>query len=219
MDRISTSESDSAYAYLHDAIVRGEILPRQRLIELDLAEQLSVGRAAIRTALDRLVHDGLAVHVPHRGAHVRHIPVEEAVEMMETRAVLEGLAARSAAQLATAGDIDELNTILKHMQDRLAENDLTGYSEYNAILHDRIVQLSGNRTVMRLLKKLQASHVRYQYRMVLLPGRAEQSYLEHQAVVDAIAAHEPQLAEEAMKRHLTCSVAELQRRMQLHEVE
>ncbi len=213
MKRESTPESDIAYRYLHRAIVRGEILPKQRLIELELAEQLSVGRAAIRTALVRLVQDGLVVHVPHRGAHVRYISVEEAIEMIETRAVLEGLAARQAAQRISEEDVATLNSILEQMKDRLFAGDLVGYSDGNADLHDLVVRLSGNGTLMRTLERLQANHVRFQYRMVLMPNRAQQSLREHQAVIDAIIAKDPQRAEGAMRRHLNKSAEQLRQRL------
>lgn len=199
------SESDRAYAHLHQEIVQGDLQPKQRLVELELAEQLGVGRAAIRTALDRLAHDGLVVHIPHRGAHVRHISREEAAEMLEARAVLEGLAAQHAAQHADADDVVALQTVIDQMQAMLDAGDLLGYSACNATLHDTIVQLAKHATIARLLDQLQANHVRYEYRMVLLPGRAEESLREHRAVVDAIAARDPARAESAMRQHLNVS--------------
>lgn len=73
-------------------------------------------RRAIRTALDRLARDGLVEREPNRGAHVRLISLEEAVEMFEARAVLEGLALRYAARHATEQEIAELQTMLERME-------------------------------------------------------------------------------------------------------
>jgi DNA-binding GntR family transcriptional regulator len=117
------TETDKAYVELHAAIVRGELSPNQRLIELDLAKQLGVGRAAVRTAIDRLGQDGLVERHPNRGAHVRRISLEEAVEMYEARAVLEGLGARYAAKNATEKEISELRTLIKQMEQSLANGD------------------------------------------------------------------------------------------------
>ena len=211
------TESDQAYHALHDRIVRGDLQPKQRLVELELAEQLGVGRAAIRTALDRLAHDGLVVHVRNRGAHVRHIAREEAAEMMEARAVLEGLAAHYAALNANADDIASLRNVTAEMQAWLDAGNLIAYSECNAALHDRVVRLANHATVTRLLEQLQANHVRYEYRMVLLPGRAEDSLKEHRAVVDAIAAHDPALAESAMREHLNYSAKMLRQQASIDQ--
>lgn len=203
------SEVDTSYSQLHEAIVRGELLPNQRLIELDLAKQFGVGRAAIRTALDRLTQDGLVAHEPNRGAHVRLILLEEAVEMFETRAVLEGLALRYVANNASAADILELQLITAQMEQSFAAGDLLAVSEGNARLHARLLQIANHQTVTRLLERLQANHVHFQYRMILMPGRAASSLQEHRVIIDAIAAHNAEAAEAAMRQHLSHSAEAL----------
>ena len=75
---------------LRDAIVTGRFQPSERLVEVDVARELGVGRSAVRTALARLEHEGLVEHERHRGARVRLVGAREAVEILETRAVLEG---------------------------------------------------------------------------------------------------------------------------------
>ncbi|MEZ4684096.1 MAG: GntR family transcriptional regulator [Caldilineaceae bacterium] len=203
------TEADKVYAELHQAIVRGELLPTQRLVELDLAKQLGVGRAAIRTALDRVVHDGLVEHEPNRGAHVRLVTVEEAVEMFEARAVLEGLALRYTALNATDGEISELQAMIAQMEACFAAGDLLSISNINAQLHAAMLRIANHQTVNRLLERLQAYHVRFQYRMILVPGRATYSLQEHRVIVEAVAAHDPDAAEIAMRRHLSHSAAAL----------
>ena len=85
------------YEELRKAIVSGELLPGERLLEEDLSARLGFGRAAVRMALVRLEHDGLVQRERHRGARVRRVSESEAVEILEARAALEGLAARHAA--------------------------------------------------------------------------------------------------------------------------
>ncbi|MFN8442616.1 MAG: GntR family transcriptional regulator [Caldilineaceae bacterium] len=200
------SEANQSYEYLHHAIVRGDLLPNQRLVELELAKQLGVGRAAIRTALDRLAHDGLVAHEPNRGAHVRLVSLEEAIEMMEARAVLEGLAMRKATLNATAQEIADLQAMLVQMETCLAAGDLLTISEINAQLHAALLRIAKHQTVTRLLEQLQASHVRFQYRMILVPGRATHSLQEHRAIIEAILARDADAAEAAMRLHLSHSV-------------
>jgi len=188
---------------LREAIVTGRFQPSERLVETDVARELGVGRSAVRTALARLEHEGLVEHERHRGARVRLVGAQEAVEILETRAVLEGLAARHAALNATPGDVEDLRRLLEGMRRRLDAGDLLGASDQNAVLHGRILDISRHGTAARLIATLKSQLVRFQYRTILLPGRSERSFGEHRAIVDAIAACDPAGAEQAMLRHLS----------------
>jgi DNA-binding GntR family transcriptional regulator len=203
------TEADEGYERLYQAILRGELQPNERLIEMDLAQLYSVGRAAIRTALARLEQDGLVEREPNRGARVRAISEEEAVETIEARAVLEGLAARYAARNVTDADIAHLRAIIGEMEARLAEGDLLGISEGNTRLHSRLLQIANNQTVARLIERLHAQHVRSQFRIILVPGRPPRSVAEHRAIVEAVASRDPDAAEAAMRSHLANTVETL----------
>ena len=191
----------------------GRFQPSERLVEADVARELGVGRSAVRTALARLEHEGLVEHERHRGARVRLVGAREAVEILETRAVLEGLAARHAAVNATPEDVEDLSAILEDMRRRLDAGDLLGASDQNAVLHGRILEISGHATAARLIATLKSQMVRFQYRTILLPGRSERSFGEHRALIDAIAAGDPDAAERAMRTHLS-HVAEALRGVQ-----
>jgi DNA-binding GntR family transcriptional regulator len=188
---------------LREAIVTGRFQPSERLVETDLTEVLGVGRSAVRTALARLEHEGLVVHERHRGARVRLVDAHEAVEILEARAVLEGLAARQAAARATPDEVAELRTILAEMRRRLDAGDLLGASDENAVLHRRVLEISGHATAERLIATLKSQLVRFQYRTIMLPGRSEHSFAEHSAIVDAIDDGDPDAAEGAMRTHLS----------------
>jgi DNA-binding GntR family transcriptional regulator len=203
------TEADEGYERLYQAIIRGEFQPNERLIEMDLAERYNVGRAAIRTTLARLEQDGLVEREPNRGARVRAISEEEAVETLEARAVLEGLAARYAARNVTDDEIADLRAIVGEMEARLAEGDLLGISEGNTRLHSRMLQIANNKTVARLIERLHAQHIRSQFRLILVPGRPPRSVAEHRAIVEAVASREPDAAEAAMRSHLANTVETL----------
>jgi DNA-binding GntR family transcriptional regulator len=198
-----------AYEYLRSAIVSGELLPGERLLEEELSARLSVGRAAVRTAFIRLEHDGLVVREPNRGATVRRVSEREAVEILQARAALEGLAARHAAINADDDAIEELRAILAEMLRKREDSDFMGVSNANARLHGRILELSNHATARRLSRTLTSQLVRFQYRTVLLPGRAQRSYAEHTEIVEAIAAHNAEAAEAAMRSHLSRVAAAL----------
>jgi DNA-binding GntR family transcriptional regulator len=188
---------------LREAIVTGRFQPSERLIEADVARELGVGRSAVRTALARLEHEGLVEHERHRGARVRLVSAQEAVEILETRAVLEGLAARHAARNASPRDVEQLGRILEGMRRRVDAGDLLGASDQNAVLHERVLEISCHGTVARLIATLKSQLVRFQYRTILLPGRSEHSFGEHAAIVQAIAAGDSVAAEHAMRTHLS----------------
>ena len=190
------------YEDLRAAIVNGELLPGERLVEEDLSARLGLGRAAVRMALVRLEHDGLVERERHRGARVRRVAEAEAVEILEARAALEGLAARHAAQDADDAAVNALREIIEDMRRLRDAGDLIALSNANARLHAAILDALGHETAKRLSRTLSSQIVRYQYRTVLLPGRPDRSFAEHSELVEAIAASDPDAAERAMQRHL-----------------
>jgi DNA-binding GntR family transcriptional regulator len=194
---------------LRQELVAGDLLPQQRLVEADLCSRLHASRGTVRTVLQRLEHEGLVAREPYRGAHVRAIDAREAVEITEARAVLEALAARHAALLATDDDLAALRAIHAEMRPSLRKGDLLAYSDANRRLHARIIEASRHATAQRLLNELKAQLVRFQYRTILVPGRPQQSLAEHAALVDAIVRRDPDRAGAAMTAHLNNVVATL----------
>lgn len=190
------------YEHLRAAIVSGGLQPNERLVEADLVSSLGVRRTALRAALVQLVHEGLVEHERNRGAKVRLVGESEAVEILETRAALEGLIARKAAENATADDVAKLQEILESMRAYRDDGDLVAASDANTGLHAAIVRIAGHRTAARLVSTLNSQIVRFQYRTILQPGRPERSLAEHGAIVEAIAAGDGDAAEAAMRAHL-----------------
>ena len=204
VDKIVDNQADSRPEdRLREAIVTGRFQPSERLVENDLTQVLGVGRSAVRTALARLEHEGLVEHERHRGARVRLVEAHEAVEILEARAELEGLAARHAALRATPDDVERLRAILDEMRRRLDARDLLGASDENAVLHSTLLEISAHGTAVRLIATLKYQLVRFQYRTIMLPGRSERSFGEHKAIVDAVAAGNPDAAQAAMRTHLS----------------
>jgi DNA-binding GntR family transcriptional regulator len=198
----SAVSAEDAYERLRAMIYAGELMPNERLVEVDLAERLQVSRAVVRTVLVRLGQDGIVVRTPNRGAHVRMVTEAEAIEIVQARAVLEALTAGLAARHATARDIAGIRRILARMGRRLDENDLLGYSEGNANLHAAIIGAARHETAARLITGLRAQLVRFQFRTILVPGRPAESFAEHTAIVEAVAARDRAAAEAAMRTHL-----------------
>jgi DNA-binding GntR family transcriptional regulator len=187
---------------LRRAIVAGELAPNERLVELDLARELATNRAVVRGALAQLEQQRLIVREPNRGVRVRTYTAEEAAEILETRAALEGLVARRAARRIDAGGVRVLREIIDAMKACRNAGDLLAYSQLNTTFHRTILEIGHHETAAMLLAVLQSQAVRYQFRTVLQPGRIAQSLAEHEAVVDALAAHDEAASERAIRAHI-----------------
>ena len=194
--------SNSSYDALRAAIVRGDIAPNARLVEADVSTTFDMSRGAVRTALIRLEEEGLVIREPHRGARVRQVSDDEAVEILQARAVLEGLAVRQTAERIDKAGSERLQDFLSRQRGLLGQGDLLGASDTNADLHAALLELSGHGTAQRLIRALNSQTVRYQYRTILIPGRSAASVAEHAAIVEAVTAGNPDEAEAAMRRHL-----------------
>ena len=196
------SAGKDPYHLLREAIVSGQFHPNERLVEATVATAIGAGRTAVRAALVRLDQEGLVTLEPNRGARVRLISDREALEIEEVRATLEALLARRAATAATAIDLSDLRNLIVLMRERVAEGDAIGYSELNPLFHQRIWAAADHLTASRLVGSLKSQSIRLQYQTILRPGRTERSLREHEAIFDALKAHDPDAAEEAMRAHL-----------------
>lgn len=200
---------------LREAILSGTYAPRQRLIEADLAEEYGASRFTLRNALIQLAADGLVELQPNRGARVREITAEEAIEITEIRQVVESLVAARAAEAASDEQIIALRTLGREMRTCVDEGDLVRYSELNAALHTALRNIAGHTTANRMLEQLHGQMVRHQFRLSLIPGRPSTSLPEHLAIIEAVAARDPEAAHAAMTAH-TQSVIEVLRGIGSH---
>src|SRR5690348_4099336 len=125
----------AGYLRLRGEIVSGRLAPDQRLVEAELGETLRIGRDAVRMALVRLEQEGLVERERYRGARVRRVGLDEAVELLEARAALEGLAARRAAARITPAGERRLREILSDTRRALDAGDLLAASDRNPLLH------------------------------------------------------------------------------------
>jgi DNA-binding GntR family transcriptional regulator len=196
-----TSEPDVAEA-LREAILRGDYVAGQRLVETDLCERFGATRFTIRTALQTLAAQGLVEVLRNRGARVRTVTIEEAIEITEVRRALEGLCAARAASRASREDKARLTRIVADMKAAWKGGELLRYSELNGELHAAIRSIADHQTAARIIEQLRGQIVRHQFRLALVPGRPAVSLPQHEAIVTAIAAGDPQAAERAMHEHI-----------------
>ncbi len=200
--RAAADASDDVYHRLREGITSGEFQPNERLVEASLTRLYGAGRTAIRAALVRLDQEGLVTRELNRGARVRLVSAREALEIEEARSALERLLCRHAATKASEEQVRRLKEMIDEMRRCLAAGDAVGYSELNPAFHQLIWTCADHATASRLVLNLKSQSIRFQYHTMLRPGRPQRSLSEHEAIYAAIAAHDPDAAENAMREHL-----------------
>ncbi|MDQ3476711.1 MAG: GntR family transcriptional regulator [Actinomycetota bacterium] len=208
MTRDSTDDGAprSLATLMRNAILQGQFSPGQRLIEADLTTQFNATRGAVREALVQLDGEGIVERERNRGARVRPISLEEAVEITEARAVLEGLCAAKAAAGMTPEERQSLREIGARMRVAVEGGDVVTYSSVAQELHTRVREVARQATVAGLLERLRYQSVRYHFSVAGLPGRPGVGLQEHLDVIEAISGGSPEEAETAMRNHLQCVI-------------
>lgn len=208
-DTPSRPVSASTTERLRAAVLAGEFKPGERLYEERLSERLGVSRTPVRTALQALASDGLLDHAPHRGYSVRAFDTAETLQAYEIRAVLEGLAARRAAQLGL--DVDAQRTIEEALRegDRLLArgwlepDDRITYGAINFRIH-HAVYLAGQSRMLGDMLRLSQQVAPSSYRNVIAFEYQDvrRRHDDHHRIFEAILCREAGRAELLMRDHV-----------------
>lgn len=211
------SLSESLFARLSEAIVQGEFPAGSKLSEPRLAARYGVSRGPLREAIRQLEERKLVTRSPRQGVRVIVPSRTFAIELFRIREVLEGLAAREAAQRAKPADIAALRAVLKMQRRTLADPDdsLRWQAAANTDYHVLIARIAQNETLFGLLcNEFYTLFRLYRRQHRVVPGRARQALAEHERVVDAIAEGDGELAELLMRRHIASARMALERSLQ-----
>jgi DNA-binding GntR family transcriptional regulator len=195
---------------VRDGIMQGRFAPGQRLPEADLVSLYAASRGAVRAALAQLENEGIVERERNRGARVRPISLEEAVEITEARAVVEGLCAAKAAVRATQADRVRLRELGVELAATVENTDVIAYSRVNELVHRAVRDIAGHQIAGQMLDRLRTQSVRYHYTIALLPGRPSIGLKEHLQVIESVCAGDPDLAEQTMRAHLMSVVEALE---------
>lgn len=196
---------------LRKRIKTGRFAPGQRLIEAELTSMLDVSRGPLREAMARLAGDGLVLIEPNRGATVRALARDEVSSIAAIREVLEGLAARLAADHIDApGQRATFRKAWTEMSAGPARTNAGDYVDANERFHSTIVRISGNAPLAQLLEQLRTPLFRFQFRSRITAVNLERGHEDHTAIAEAILDGDPDAAERAMRRHLRNSAKLIQ---------
>ncbi len=185
---------------LRDAIVAGELPANSRLAEPDLAKRLGVSRTPLREAIRQLATEGFVSTIPRGGSFVSPVTPQDAEELYAVRAVIEGLAARQAAQNPDPGKREILEEILEELAKR--KGDLRRYHEMSGRFHDAIVALSGNRRLQAIHQGVVLHVSRMRALSLARRGRPAVSLRDHRRIVTAIVRGRAAEAERLMRAHI-----------------
>jgi DNA-binding GntR family transcriptional regulator len=184
-------------------IVNGAFEPEERLLEPLLTEELGVSRTPVREALRRLEQEGLVWRNPRDlGRYVRGLSPDEIREVLGVRAVLEGYAARLAAERATASELDVLASAHERAEQAVELGDIEQLVELNTQFHDGIVAASHAPQCAALIEALRDRILQYRLAFLLSDHLRRDSFREHRAILAALRKRDGDRAEVLLRRHV-----------------
>ena len=200
---VELTSSPSLVDQFRRDIVGGVYNPRERLVEVELAERYGVTRSAMRAALLELTAEGLVEREPNRGARIRALTVAEGIEIAEVRRELESLCARLAAERATDDERARLREIIDDMHTAFADLDMHRYLAANSTLHMTILEMARHQVARRILTQLGNLNFNRHFPMAFTAPVPSASMAEHERVAEAIIRGDADAAETAMYDHLS----------------
>jgi DNA-binding GntR family transcriptional regulator len=201
---------EHAYRAIKAGILAQRWLPGQPLTEQQLAEELAISRTPVREALQALAREGFVSIFPNRGTFVAAPSLADIRELYELREALEGQVARLAAERATAADHSEVEAVVARAADQMDAPDQL--VETGSQFHRLLARIAGNRRIQEILVNLEQSTARAR---LMRYGAAEgprDVWAEHRAIMEAVARHDPDVAERLMRSHIRLAYEFLVRR-------
>jgi len=187
---------------IRNAIMNGSLQPRERLMEIQLAEELGVSRTPIREALRKLELEGFIVMVPRKGAYVADLTFKDIADVFEIRAALEGLAAGLAAERITEEELESMERLLVGKQEAITSGDIDRLVEVDTSFHELLYKASRNERLANIISNLREQIQRFRLTSLSFPGRNKESLQEHKQLVEAIQSRDSQLARHLAQEHI-----------------
>jgi len=193
---------DIVFETLKEAILTGKFEPKERLMEIKLADQLGVSRTPVREAIRKLELEGLVVMEPRKGAYVSDISFKDIIDTLEVREALETFAVKLAVEKNKVEDISEIEKLNLSFQNAYKNKDVKKMVEYDTEIHKAIINLSENSKLISFMEEL--NEIMQRFRLIFFnetynPERIDQ---EHQDVIKAIKNKDMEKAQDAMRNHL-----------------
>ena len=198
---------DVVFNTLRQAILRGELKPGERLMEIQLANKLGVSRTPIREAIRKLELEGLVLMIPRKGAEVAEITEKNMRDVLEVRKALEELAVQLACDKITKEEIEEMKKAAEEFRMILKNKDITEIAEADVRFRDIIYMATDNQKLIHLLNKLREQMYRYRVEYLKNPDVHEQLIQEHEEIVYHIKRREKAEATAVTCQHIDNQVS------------
>lgn len=193
---------DVVFNTLRQAILRGELKPGERLMEIQLANKLGVSRTPIREAIRKLELEGLVLMIPRRGAEVAEITEKSLRDVLEVRGVLEELSVALACDRITSEEIENLKKAAEDFKVALQGGDVTEYAEADVKFHDIIYLATNNQRLIQLLYNLREQMYRYRVEYLKRKEMHETLLAEHERIIECIEKRDKEAAKEVISMHI-----------------
>ncbi len=198
---------ETAYRFIRQAIISGDLAAGETLQEARLAELIGVSRTPVREALSRLSNEGLVVLERYRRGQVASFTQEDVAEVFRLRAKLEGHAARRAATRISPGEIEQLEAVEAEMETAFESlgwhRHLPRFDELNNEFHAIIARAADSPRLVRILaSSLELPASIFNYYSEPVEARTRRTHRQHREIIDALKSRNPDWAEAAMSAHL-----------------
>lgn len=193
---------DVVFNTLRHAILRGEMEPGERLMEIQLAQKLGVSRTPIREAIRKLELEGLVVMIPRKGAEVAHITEKDMRDVLEVRCTLEELAVTLACRNVTDERIEELKVANKVFEAAIISKDVVNIVDADVQFHDIIYAMTDNARLIQIINKLREQM--YRYRLEYVKDARTHSILisEHNDIIEQLREKNVDSAKSVVRQHI-----------------
>ena len=193
---------DVVFNTLRKAILKGELKPGERLMEIALAERLGVSRTPVREAMRKLESEGLVVMIPRRGAQVANITEKDLNDVLEVRIALENLSIENACMRMTEEQLEELWNAAKNFEATMAEGNLVKLAEADVAFHEVIYKSSDNRRLNQVLNNLREQIYRYRVEYLKDENNYPTLMKEHKDIVEGLVRKNKTQVTETMHQHV-----------------
>ena len=196
---------DVVFENLRDAIITQVLKPGERLMEIQLADEMGVSRTPVREAIRKLELEGLVVMVPRKGAYVAGVSMKDIHEVYEVRSALEMLAVTLAAERITDEELNALEQqVLRESEEEAKKDgsDLDNIIYIDSSFHDIIYQAARNQRLVQFVNILQEQLQRFRAASLARPGRSKTALEEHKQIVEALSERNGELASKLAQEHI-----------------
>lgn len=188
---------------IRDAILKGSMKPGERVSEPELAERFGISRTPIREAFRQLESEGYLEVIPRKGAVVASLSERDIEEFYAIKIILEGFAARMAAEKLTVKDLERLESINERLGQIAKEGDVKNFFRVHNEFHEVFIKAAGNEKLYEMISQLVMRFKRLRLASLAQPGRMEISVEEHRNMIEAFRNHDGERADSLVRHAAT----------------